>query len=158
MMKEQRKGRSIAMSPEEVDAFLAVERTCRVATVDADGSPHVSPLWFVWDGSAIWLNSVVRSQRWVNLTRDGRTSIVVDAGHDFMELRGVELVGRAEVIGEAPRSAAAETGDPAVEPERLFADKYAGGTFHPDGRHAWLRVVPEKVVSWDFRKMATRGA
>jgi hypothetical protein len=25
--------------------------------------------------------------------------------------------------------------------------------FH-DGRHAWLRVVPSKIVSWDFRKLA----
>ena len=157
-MQEQRKGRSIAMGPEEVDAFLAEERTCRVGTVDAEGTPHVSPLWFVWDGTALWLNSIVRSQRWVNLTRDARLSIVVDAGHDFMELRGVELIGRAEVVGQAPRSEAAGAGDPAAVAEQLFGDKYAGGTFFPDGRHAWLRVVPEKVVSWDFRKMAARGA
>ena len=157
-MKEQRRGRSIAMGSEEVDAFLAEERTCRVATVDADGTPHISPLWFVWDGSALWLNSIVRSQRWVNLTRDGRVSVVVDSGHDFMELRGVELVGRAEVVGEAPRSSAAQGADPAVEAERLFGDKYANGRFQPDGRHAWLRILPEKIVSWDFRKMAAKGA
>jgi hypothetical protein len=24
----------------------------------------------------------------------------------------------------------------------------------PDGRHAWLRLTPEKLVSWDFRKLA----
>jgi hypothetical protein len=24
-----------------------------------------------------------------------------------------------------------------------------------DGRHAWLRVTPLKMVSWDFRKLAT---
>jgi hypothetical protein len=24
---------------------------------------------------------------------------------------------------------------------------------HHDGRHAWLKVTPAKVVSWDFRKM-----
>jgi hypothetical protein len=25
---------------------------------------------------------------------------------------------------------------------------------NPDGRHAWLRLVPDKITSWDFRKMA----
>ena len=25
------------------------------------------------------------------------------------------------------------------------------------GRHAWLRLVPEKVSSWDFRKLYTDG-
>jgi hypothetical protein len=23
-----------------------------------------------------------------------------------------------------------------------------------DGRHAWLRITPLKIVSWDFRKLA----
>ena len=40
-------------------------------------------------------------------------------------------------------------------PEQLFGDKYSGGTFRHDGRHAWLRIVPEKIVSWDFRKIPT---
>ena len=51
----------------------------------------------------------------------------------------------------------------AVEvPETLFGQKYSDGTFQADGRHAWLRLAPEKIVSWDFRKMAdarlSRGA
>jgi hypothetical protein len=144
------------MTPEEVDAFFLEERTCRVGTVDSDGAPHVSPLWFVWDGKALWLNSVVKSQRWANLVRDSRISVVVDAGHDFFELRGVEITGSAEVIGEAPRPSSAEAGDPAEEAERLFGLKYNGGPFYADGRHAWLKIVPDKIVSWDFRKMPKR--
>jgi len=57
------------MTPAEIDAFLAEERTCRVSTVGADGAPHTSALWFVWDGSALWLNSIVKSQRWTDLNR-----------------------------------------------------------------------------------------
>lgn len=155
-MEEQRRGGKIAMTDEERDRFLAEERTCRVATVRADGAPHVTPLWFAWDGSALWLTSIVRSQRWTDIERDGRVSVVVDGGIEFMELRGVEIQGRAEAVGEVPR-----TGEPAPEletPERLFADKYAGGVVHHDGRHAWLRVVPHKIVSWDFRKLGAPPA
>jgi len=139
------------MSPEERDALLASERTCRVASVGGDGSPHVTPLWFVWDGRALWLTSIVQSQRWTDLQRDNRVSVIVDTGADYMELRGVEVRGVAEAVGEVPR-----TGEPVSEleaPERLFADKYAGGHMHHDGRHAWLRITPRKIVSWDFRKM-----
>ena len=39
-MRQQRRGRSIAMSDEERDQFLTTERLCRVATVGADGSPR----------------------------------------------------------------------------------------------------------------------
>jgi nitroimidazol reductase NimA-like FMN-containing flavoprotein (pyridoxamine 5'-phosphate oxidase superfamily) len=139
------------MSDEDRDAFLATERTCRVASIGADGAPHVTPLWFAWDGAGLWLTSLVRSQRWTDLQRDNRVSVIIDAGHEFMELRGVELRGTAAAVGEVPR-----TGEPvaALEtPERLYADKYAGGTIHHDGRHAWLCITPEKIVSWDFRKM-----
>ena len=152
-MSEQRRGRRIAMTPAEVDAFLAAERTCRVASVGADGRPHVVPLWFVWDGAALWLYSITRSRRWADVTRDPRVAVVVDTGEQYEQLRGVELAGTATPVGPVPRTADAGHPDTAG-PERLFARKYAGtDTFTPDGRHGWLRVTPDKVVSWDFRKI-----
>src|SRR3954463_12182789 len=103
-MREQRRGGKIAMAVEERDAFLTSERTCRVATVGADGAPHVTPLWFVWDGESLWLTSIVKSQRWTDVQRDQRVAIVIDGGDDFMELRGVEIAGVARAIGDVPRT------------------------------------------------------
>jgi hypothetical protein len=141
------------MTPDERGAFLGEQRTCRVATIGADG-PHVTALWFVWDGASVWLNSIVKSQRWTDLQRDPRVTVLVDTGEGFGELRGVEIRGRATAVGEIPRTGGADAAtDALAEPERLFGDKYAGGEFTHDGRHAWLQVVPEKIVSWDFRKM-----
>ena len=148
----QRRGRKIMMTPGELDAFLAAGRTCRVATVSADGAPHVSALWFAWDGGALWLYSLVRSRRWAQLGRDPRVAVVVDAGEEYAQLRGAELTGRVEFVGEAPRTGRPCAELAAVEP--LFARKYFGLDELPhDGRHAWARLVPEKVVSWDFRKL-----
>ncbi|MDG5803503.1 pyridoxamine 5'-phosphate oxidase family protein [Streptomyces ossamyceticus] len=152
MAATQRRGRKIMMEPGELDAFLGAQRTCRVATVSADGAPHVSPLWFVWDGTSLWLYSITRSKRWSELRRDPRVAVVVDAGEDYGELRGVELSGTVEVVGEVPR-----TGEPLaelVEVERLFARKNFGIDDMPhDGRHAWLRLTPDAITSWDFRKL-----
>ncbi|WP_411138560.1 pyridoxamine 5'-phosphate oxidase family protein [Streptomyces sp. C10] len=152
MADTQRRGRRIMMTQNELDVFLAAQRTCRVATVGGDGAPHVGALWFVWDGTALWLYSITRSRRWTQLRTDPRIAVVVDDGHEYGELRGAELAGRAECVGEAPR-----TGEPCPElgaPERLFAEKYFGMSEMPhDGRHAWLRLTPESVVSWDFRKI-----
>jgi hypothetical protein len=149
-MKEQRRARAIAMTPDEVDAFLAEQRTCRVATVGTNG-PHATPLWYVWHDGALWLTSLSRSQRWADLQADPRIAAVVDAGEDYGDLRGVEMRGTVQVMGEVPR-----TGEPVPEldgPEQAFADRYTGGTMVHDGRHAWLRLVPEKITSWDFRKI-----
>ena len=60
--RSQRRGNRIAMDRAELDTFLTGERVCRMATISAAG-PHNSPLWFVWDGSAIWIYSIVKSQR-----------------------------------------------------------------------------------------------
>ena len=153
-VQQQRRARAIAMTPAAVDAFLAEQRTCRVATVGPSG-PHATPLWYAWHGGSLWLTSLSRSQRWADLERDPRIAVVVDAGEDYGELRGVELRGRVEIVGEVPR-----TGEPNPEldgPEQAFADRYSGGTMVHDGRHGWLRLTPEKITSWDFRKIANRS-
>jgi len=140
----------MAMTADEVDAFLAGERTCRVATVGTNG-PHATPLWFVWQGGSLWLTSLSRSQRWTDLQNDPRVAVVVDAGEDYADLRGVELRGKVEVVGEVPR-----TGEPVPEldgPEQAFADRYTGGTIVRDVLFSWVRLTPEKITSWDFRKL-----
>jgi hypothetical protein len=156
-MTGQRRGAGIAMTGGERDAFLRSQPICRVATVGSLGRPHASALWFVWDGTALWLNSLVRSRRWADLARNPQLSVVVDdGGTDFGRLRGVELTGAAEVVGEVPR--AGERVAALAGPERLFADKYqGGGDFRYDGRHGWLRLVPGAVVSWDFAKLRRRS-
>ena len=156
--REQRRARRIAMGQAELDAFLTEQRTCRVATAGQDG-PHLTPLWYVWDGSGLWLysvvrsqHSVVRSQRWTDIGRDRRVAVLV--GDAYGELRGAELRGAVEIVGEVPR-----TGIPDARlagPERLYARKYEGAAvMHHTGHHGWLRVVPDKITSWDFRKKAS---
>ena len=153
------------MTAGELDAFLGAQRTCRFATTGPDG-PHVAPVWFVWDGQAIWVYSLTRSQRWANVSRDPRVAVVVDDGHHYHELHGVEIEGQATIVGPVPRTGQeSEVAPDLAEPERLMAAKYfghenptasGGPEMTHDGRHAWLRVTPLKMVSWDFRKLATR--
>ena len=65
----------------------------------------------------------------------------------------MELTGTADFVGEAPR-----TGEPCPEldaVERLFAQKnFTLDEMPHDGRHAWIRLTPKSIKSWDFRKLA----
>jgi PPOX class probable F420-dependent enzyme len=159
MVLGQRRGQAIAMSADEMDSFLGEQRTCRMATLGPGGGPHVSPVWFVWDTGALWIYSLTRSQRWADLGRDPRVAVVIDAGEKYADLHGVEIEGEAAVVGPVPR-----TGGQALEGpetprlphvERLMARKYRGSEeMVHDGRHAWLRIMPLKIISWDFRKLA----
>jgi PPOX class probable F420-dependent enzyme len=154
VVQQQRRGRVIAMSADELTSFLAEQRTCRLATTGPDG-PHVAPVWFVWDGQALWVYSLTRSQRWANVTRDPRVAVVADDGHHYHELRGAEIEGQATVVGPVPRTGEQDPPAPELaEPELLMAAKYfnAAPMTH-DARHAWLRITPRKLVTWDFRKL-----
>lgn len=67
------------MSDTEVRAFLEHgTRTLNVATVRADGRPHVAPVWFVFDGDDIVFNTGVSSVKGINLRCDPRVSLVAD--------------------------------------------------------------------------------
>jgi PPOX class probable F420-dependent enzyme len=68
------------MSDEEVWAFLDATppHTGKVATVRADGSPHVAPVWFAVDGREIVFNTGAETVKGRTLRRDGRVAMCVD--------------------------------------------------------------------------------
>jgi nitroimidazol reductase NimA-like FMN-containing flavoprotein (pyridoxamine 5'-phosphate oxidase superfamily) len=151
-LRGQRRSRRVAMTSTELDAFLAQERTCRVGTLSPDG-PHVTPLWFAWDGSLLWIYSIVRSQRWADVLRDPRVAVVVDTGHHYFELRGAEIRGTVAPVGEVPRTG--EPNERLAAVEEIFAARYRDGApMEWDRRHGWLCLTPEKITSWDFRKIS----
>jgi len=130
------------MTPEELEEFLRTERTVRVGT--AAGEPHVAPLWFVWHEGAMYFNSLKRSRRSKDIERGSRVAACVDAGHEYVELRGAILYGTIEAAGDVPHI------------RQMFGDKYWNGIEIPEVKsHAWLVLRPDKVVSWDFKKIPT---
>ncbi|MEV7288570.1 PPOX class F420-dependent oxidoreductase [Streptomyces sp. NPDC093252] len=80
------------MTDEEWRAFVSHgTRTGKLATVRADGSPHVAPIWFVLDGNDLVFNTGKGSVKGRNLLRDGRISLCVDDDRppfDFVILHG----------------------------------------------------------------------
>jgi hypothetical protein len=87
----------IAMSHDEVLAFLEEERTVICATNGVRRWPHLMPLWYVLrpsgeDGAPqLWAWTFARSQKARNIERDPRATLQVEAGEEYAELRGVML-------------------------------------------------------------------
>jgi nitroimidazol reductase NimA-like FMN-containing flavoprotein (pyridoxamine 5'-phosphate oxidase superfamily) len=136
----------LRLTDEELEELLTTERTMRAGTVSPDGSPHVVPLWFVWHDGAIWINNLRRARRSRDLAAGSRVALCIDTGHDYFELRGAVLYGMPGEVSSDDRALAVV--------RTRFGDKYFGGIDVPDVKsHVWLRMVPERIVSWDFRKI-----
>ena len=144
----------IKMSPEEVRAFLADEKTVTCATNGRDGFPHLMPLWYVPRGDRLWGWTYAKSQKARNLERDPRATLQVEAGLDYAELRGVML--RCDVV--LHRDAEIIEGI-AMD----LVDRYSGpGPEFDPVRDSFRRQVPKRVglefverdrVTWDHRKL-----
>ena len=67
------------MTPTEYRSFLLDRvRTGKLATVRADGRPHVAPIWFDLDGETLLFTTWHESVKAVNLRRDPRVCLCVD--------------------------------------------------------------------------------
>lgn len=149
----------ISMTPDEVDAFIASQRTLAVATIGHDGFPHVAPLWFVVEGGRIVFRSFTKSQKIVNLRRDPRLTVLVEDGEDYAELRGVMVKGTARLVDDrdevlrlygkvSVRYTMPDVDADDLDPAALealfgrFADK-----------NTVVVVEPRQVISWDHRKL-----
>ena len=143
----------IKMSEAEVQSFLQEQRTMSIATIGRDGRPHVIAMWYAFlDGvPSFW--TFAKSQKVVNLRRDPRITCMVEAGDTYDQLRGVELVARAEIIEDA-----AEVERFGVAEFERYQDREVTEALMPAVRQmANKRVVvkihTERMVSWDHRKL-----
>jgi PPOX class probable F420-dependent enzyme len=84
------------LSRSERDAFLAEPGVIlHLATVRADGSPRVAPMWFVHEEDAIWFTPRAESEWLRDLRRDPRCALVID--EQPLPYRKVSIEGRAEL-------------------------------------------------------------
>jgi PPOX class probable F420-dependent enzyme len=70
-----------AMTTDEVRAFLTAQpaRTGKLATVCADGRPHVAPVWYdVDEDGSVVFNTGAGTVKGRNLAREGRTALCAD--------------------------------------------------------------------------------
>jgi PPOX class probable F420-dependent enzyme len=98
--------------PDDVRAFLDVPRFAVIATVRADGSPHLTVVWYGRRGDEVIVNTTAPRSKARNIERDPRVSLLVGE----ME-RYVRIEGEARVVA---------TGDAAVADIRDLGVRYDG--------------------------------
>jgi len=142
----------IRMTPEEVDDFLAGRNSMSMCTLRADGSIHAVGMWYGFLEGAVAVETKAKSQKVTNLRRDPRMTCLVETGEYYEELRGVELVGRAELVVEPDR---------VLELGKSVFDRYVAPYSEAMlpavelmlNKRVVIKLHLDRVTSWDHGKL-----
>src|SRR5438045_7161192 len=144
----------IQLSPDEQAAFFRERKKAALATIDKDGFPHVVAMnYFAKDG-AFYMTSYAKAQKVVNIRRNPKVALMIEAGDAYAELRGVMVRGQCEIIegAEAVRAAfagMAEARGPTPSRARAAGARAA--------KRVVLKILPTKKTNWDRRKLGRRA-
>ncbi len=68
-------------------ALIREKQLAHLATVDSDGSPHVTPVWVDTDGKHVIINTAEGRVKHRNILKDPRVSVsIVDRENDYRTL------------------------------------------------------------------------
>jgi PPOX class probable F420-dependent enzyme len=136
------------MDAAAIDAFLAEPRHAVLATSGADGSPQISPVWYLHRDGKLYLSVARASAKYRNLQRDPRLSLCVDGGHP--DARYVVIHGMVEFF-EQP------------SPWRSRMESAIARRYHDSGEAAandldetadadavLLAITPQKIFGHDY--------
>ncbi|MEU0057336.1 pyridoxamine 5'-phosphate oxidase family protein [Streptomyces sp. NPDC006334] len=113
---------------------LVTERDVWVSTAHPDHGPHQVPLWFMWDGRAVWMCTSATSATARNVREEPRVRLALPDTFDVVLLQGeAECFLDQDVPGDAAEAFAAKFGwDPRAEEDPFL----------------YMRVVPKSVRAW----------
>ena len=144
----------VRMRPEEVEAFLDSAKSLIVATLDKQGAPHQTVLWFAREGDTILFETYGSSQKVLNLRRDPRIAVLCEDGEAYEELRGVSIQGSAEIVDSGSRLAELMTIIVARNMPTLSPETRSQHVARMIEKRVVVLVHPTKVISWDHRKLS----
>jgi nitroimidazol reductase NimA-like FMN-containing flavoprotein (pyridoxamine 5'-phosphate oxidase superfamily) len=145
----------VAMSRREVWEFLESQRRVYLGFAMDNGYPHVTPIWFVIVGERVYMRAQDYKVK-VGLAAKGKACVVIDDGDKYRDLRGAVMWGRSRIVSEKKLTARLTS---------LFEAKYAERQWkaaempadwvraRSKEKRAFIEFVPEKVDSWDNRKV-----
>ena len=144
----------------ELVRFLAEPWNARLATVDAGGTPHVTPVWYDFDATGREFLVVGRERAaWVDHIRANPRVALHIADDEHAEHTRVLIQGRAAIV-EGPVAPAAS---PRIgELTRRLSIRYLG----PDGptyaartqdrARVLVRIAPDRWQTWSGREWHAR--
>jgi PPOX class probable F420-dependent enzyme len=142
----------VAMSDEEIAAFIADKHTLSIATLNRDGSIHMVAMWYGFLEGEIAFTSKAKAQKVLNLRRNPTITVMAEEGEAYNELVGVQIQGTAEIVEDPERmfQAGVSVFERHTAPYTEARRKNVESLLY---KRVVIKVNPTKIASWDHRKL-----
>ena len=133
------------MTDEEIAEFLKLPLLSNFATLRPDGSPHVAPVWHLYDGERLLILSSPSSVKVGNLRGNPRIGISIPretAPHGFVQVNGT-----AELSTEWDRQVLWDMSINYQGEEE--GNRYAEETYR-NMEFVLITITPGNMVGWTF--------
>jgi nitroimidazol reductase NimA-like FMN-containing flavoprotein (pyridoxamine 5'-phosphate oxidase superfamily) len=136
------------MTAAQVEAFLARPMIARLAT-SLDDRPRILPMWYRWDGSALWMETSPTFRNYRIIKQNPRVAVAIDESLGGLHLRAILMGGRVEII-EEPEDFV-QAGVRRIYQRYLDADEMRelGEEMLTGARHVLICLRPATMKTWD---------
>jgi PPOX class probable F420-dependent enzyme len=81
--------------------FLHEPRFAVLGTINENGSPHLTVMWYALEGDEIMFNTAAGRRKPDNLARDPRASLLVPDGYRFVRVEGTVRANDDQSVAQA---------------------------------------------------------
>jgi PPOX class probable F420-dependent enzyme len=83
---------------EKARALLQERRFAVLGTINKDGSPQLTTMWYLLEGDVILMNTKAGRTKERNMRRDPRISVCIEDGYSYVTISGtVEMVDDPQI-------------------------------------------------------------
>ena len=128
---------------EKARAYLRELRFAVLATINQDGTPQLSTMWYLLEeDGTITMNTKIGRAKERNMRRDPRISICIEDGYNFLTINGtVKMIDDPEITQhDIYRLAARYHGE--EQARRQMHEKFSKET------RVTLRLKPERIIEY----------
>jgi PPOX class probable F420-dependent enzyme len=66
----------------------------KLATVNRDGSPQLTPVWYLYERGLFVINTATDRLKYRNIRRDPRVALLIDEGYSYVAVKGNARIAR----------------------------------------------------------------
>ncbi len=108
----------------DVRAFLDEPRFGVLATINSDGSPQQTVMWYQFRGDTVMMNTKRGRKKDRNLLRDGRASLCIEDGQRYVTLDGTIAMFENQEVAQADIAALARRYHDPEDAERMILSDF----------------------------------